>query len=97
MLQGSISDVIQPTLGLNHAGLDHELQKLQLHVKTVFMTRHWFSHDFDIAVQECVDAMASLVELCGLMQRLLADATLTADFDACVIGLRDSLATVDRL
>ena len=97
MLRGSVSDVIQPTLGLDHAGLDHELQKLQLHVKTVFMTRHWFSHDFDIAVQECVDAMASLVELCGLMQRLLADATLTDDFDACVIGLRDSLATVDRL
>ena len=86
-----------PLVSTTQDWITHELQKLQLHVKTVFMTRHWFSHDFDIAVQECLDAMASLVELCGLMQRLLADATLTADFDACVIGLRDSLATVDRL
>ena len=97
MLQGSLCDVIQPTLGLHRAELDHELQKLQLHIKTVFMTRHWFSHDFRIAVQECLDAMASLVELCGLMQRLLAEPTLTADFDACVTGLQDCLATVDRL
>ena len=63
---GSISDVLQPALGLDCAEFDPELQKLQLHVRGVYIARQWFSHDFSMSVQECRDAMSSLSELCSL-------------------------------
>ena len=69
MFLGSISDVVQPALGLDCAKFDLELQKLQLHVRGVYIARQWFSHDFSMSVQECRDAMSSLSELCSLMQR----------------------------
>ena len=95
VLQGSISDVIQPALGLDRPELDHELQKLQLCVKNVHITRCWFSHDFSVTLQECVDAMENVVELCRVMQRLLSDPALVPDFEACIAQLQLCLAAVD--
>jgi len=94
---GSISDVLKRGLGLDCAELDHELHKLQLYVKNVYIARQWFSHDFSISVQECLDAVSSLAELCSLMQRRLADAALAADFKACVEGLKACTEAIDSL
>ena len=94
---GSISDVLKRGLGLDCAELDHELHKLQLYVKNVYIARQWFSHDFSISVQECLDAVSSLAELCSLMQRRLADAALAADFKACVEGLKACTEAIDGL
>ena len=97
MFLGSISDVLKRGLGLDCAELDHELHKLQLYVKNVYIARQWFSHDFSISVQECLDAVSSLAELCSLMQRRLADAALAADFKACVEGLKACTEAIDSL
>ena len=97
MFLGSISDVLKRGLGLDCAELDHELHKLQLYVKNVYIARQWFSHDFSISVQECLDAVSSLAELCSLMQRRLADAALAAEFKACVEGLKACTEAIDSL
>ena len=97
MFLGSISDVVQPALGLDCAEFDLELQKLQLHVRGVYIGRQWFSHNFSLSVQECRDAISSLSELCSLMQRRLPDAALAADLKACVEGLSGCIAAVERL
>lgn len=96
VLQHRICDVIQPALGLDHPARDLDFQKLQLYVGNVYVTRHWFVNDF-IMVQECQYAMLSLVELCGLLQRLLADASLAADFDACVVRVKECFDVVDKM
>jgi hypothetical protein len=96
-LQKGISDVVRPALGLDRPEHDHKLQSLLAHLKNVFISRQWFSHGVSILVQECQDAIASLVELCRLMQQLLADAALPVDFTACVDGLKDCSAAIDSL
>jgi hypothetical protein len=96
-LQKGISDVVQPVLGLDRPEHDHKLQSLLAHLRHVFVSRQWFSHGVSILVQECQDAIASLVELCRLMQQLLADAALPVDFTACVDGLKDCSAAIDSL
>ena len=83
-LQKGISDVVQPALGLDRPEHDHKLQSLLAHLRHVFVSRQWFRHGVSILVQECQDAIVYLVELCRLMQQLLADATLPVDFTACV-------------
>jgi hypothetical protein len=97
VLQGSISDVMQPALGLDRAELDPELQKLQLHLRNVYMTRNWVSHEYSVTVSECQHAITSLIELCALLQRLLADEDSTADLKDCTTELQLYMAKVDRL
>jgi hypothetical protein len=82
-------------LGLDRPDLDHELQKMQFCVRNVYITRQWFAHGFSISLQECLDAIENLVELCRVLQRLLADPALLPDFEACVSQLKACLAAVD--
>jgi hypothetical protein len=63
----------------------------------VYIARQWFSHEFSISVQECLDAVSSLAQLCGLMQRRLADADLAADFKVCVEELEKCTEAIDSL
>jgi len=88
---------VRPALGLDRPELDHELQKLQLCVKNVYITRHWFSHGFSILLQECQDAIENLLELCRLMQRLLAEPALDRDFETCIVQLQACSAAVDNV
>jgi tetratricopeptide (TPR) repeat protein len=96
-LQGSISDVVRHVLGLDHAQLDHQLQKLQLHVRNVYMTRNWISHEYCVTVSECLHAITSFLELCGLLERHLSHDTLTADFVTVTAELWRVMSIVDRL
>jgi hypothetical protein len=65
--------------------------------ENVCIARQWFSHDFSISVQVCLDAALSLAELCSLMQRRLAGAALAADFKTCVEGLKTCTEAIDSL
>ena len=88
---------MQPALGLDSPELDDKLQMLVGQLKTILISRHWFSHGASILVQECQDAIASLVQLCSLMQQLLADSALPVDFSACIEGLKECSAAIDGL
>lgn len=96
VLNGSLSD-IKPILGFDDPASDPDYHKLQLIVTNIFMTRNWNSHEFSVTMSECQHAIASLIELCGIMQQRLRDASLDDDFKTCVSELRVCLATVDQL
>lgn len=97
VLQKSVSDVIQPVLGLHDARCDQEFQKLQFHVRAVYMTRNWFSHDFSVTILECQHAIVSLVELCCLLRQRLNEPSVVDGLDSCADELQTCLSSIDKL
>ena len=89
---------MQHVLGFDHPDSDPHYRKLQLCVANVFMARNWNSHEFSVTVSECQHAIASLIELCGVLQlRLNYNAALDHDFKTCISELGAGMATVDQL